>query len=28
VRFGKDYKNKRRITIEPTGKGDEPKGVI
>ena len=24
VRFGKDYKNKRRITIEPTEKGDEP----
>jgi len=24
VRFGKDYKNKRRITIEPTEKGVEP----
>ena len=24
VRFGKDYKNKRRITIEPTEKGAEP----
>ena len=24
VRFGKDYKNKRRITIEPTEKGLEP----
>jgi len=24
VRFGKDYKNKRRITIEPSGKGEEP----
>ena len=28
VRFGKDYKNKRRITIEPTGKGDEPKEYL
>ena len=27
VRFGRDYKNKRRITIEPTGKGDEPRRV-
>src|SRR5262249_30983138 len=25
VRFGRDYKNKRRITIEPSGKGEEPK---
>ena len=24
VRFGKDYKNKRRITIEPPNKNDEP----
>jgi DNA-directed RNA polymerase subunit beta' len=24
VRFGKDYKNKRRITIEPTAKDEEP----
>jgi DNA-directed RNA polymerase subunit beta' len=28
VRFGKDYKNKRRITIEPTGKGDELKEYL
>ncbi|MFZ0095585.1 MAG: DNA-directed RNA polymerase subunit beta' [Pseudolabrys sp.] len=28
VRFGKDYKNKRRITIEPSGKGDEPKEYL
>ena len=28
VRFGKDYKNKRRITIEPTDKGDEPKEYL
>jgi DNA-directed RNA polymerase subunit beta' len=28
VRFGKDYKNKRRITIEPTAKGDEPKEYL
>jgi DNA-directed RNA polymerase subunit beta' len=28
VRFGRDYKNKRRITIEPTGKGDEPKEYL
>lgn len=28
VRFGKDYKNKRRITIEATGKGDEPKEYL
>ena len=27
VRFGKDYKNKRRITIEPTDKDVEPVGV-
>src|SRR5678816_4937488 len=24
IRFGKDYKNKRRITIEPSEKGGEP----
>jgi DNA-directed RNA polymerase subunit beta' len=28
VRFGKDYKNKRRITIEPSGKNDEPKEYL
>jgi DNA-directed RNA polymerase subunit beta' len=28
VRFGKDYKNKRRITIEATAKGDEPKEYL
>jgi DNA-directed RNA polymerase subunit beta' len=28
VRFGKDYKNKRRITIEPTAKDDEPKEYL
>src|SRR5450756_1410697 len=28
VRFGKDYKNKRRISIEPTGKGDELKEYL
>ncbi len=28
VRFGKDYKNKRRITIEPAGKGDEPREYL
>src|SRR5471030_1419802 len=28
VRFGKDYKNKRRITIEATNKGDEPKEYL
>ena len=28
VRFGKDYKNKRRLTLEPTGKGDEPKEYL
>jgi DNA-directed RNA polymerase subunit beta' len=28
VRFGKDYKNKRRITIEPSGKGEEPKEYL
>jgi len=28
VRFGKDYKNKRRITIEPSTKGEEPKEYL
>jgi DNA-directed RNA polymerase subunit beta' len=28
VRFGKDYKNKRRITIEPADKGEEPKEYL
>ena len=28
VRFGKDYKNKRRLTIEPTDKTDEPKEYL
>lgn len=28
IRFGKDYKNKRRITIEPSGKNDEPKEYL
>jgi len=28
VRFGKDYKNKRRITIEPSSKNDEPKEYL
>jgi DNA-directed RNA polymerase subunit beta' len=28
VRFGKDYKNKRRITIEPANKNDEPKEYL
>jgi DNA-directed RNA polymerase subunit beta' len=28
VRFGKDYKNKRRITIEPTDKSEEPKEYL
>ncbi len=28
VRFGKDYKNKRRITIEPSAKGEEPKEYL
>ena len=28
VRFGKDYKNKRRITIEPSDKSDEPKEYL
>jgi DNA-directed RNA polymerase subunit beta' len=28
IRFGRDYKNKRRITIEPTDKGEEPKEYL
>ena len=28
VRFGKDYKNKRRITIEPADKGEEPREYL
>src|SRR5580700_7598610 len=28
VRFGRDYKNKRRITIEPTGKDEEPREYL
>jgi DNA-directed RNA polymerase subunit beta' len=28
VRFGKDYNNKRRVTIEPSGKGEEPKEYL
>jgi DNA-directed RNA polymerase subunit beta' len=28
VRFGKDYKNKRRVTIEPTAKGEEPREYL
>ncbi len=28
VRFGKDYKNKRRVTIEPTQKDEEPKEYL
>ncbi len=28
IRFGKDYKNKRRITIEPSGKNDEAKEYL
>ncbi len=28
VRFGKDYKNKRRLTLEPTDKGEEPKEYL
>ena len=28
VRFGKDYKNKRRLTIEPTDKGEEPREYL
>ena len=28
VRFGKDYKNKRRLTLEPTAKGEEPREYL
>jgi DNA-directed RNA polymerase subunit beta' len=28
VRFGRDYKNKRRITIEPTDKSEEPREYL
>ena len=28
VRFGRDYKNKRRITIEPTDKDEEPREYL
>ena len=28
VRFGKDYKNKRRLTIEPADKGEEPREYL
>ncbi len=28
VRFGRDYKNKRRITIEPADKGEEPREYL
>ena len=28
IRFGRDYKNKRRITIEPSGKGEEPREYL
>src|SRR5487761_1378072 len=28
VRFGKDYKNKRRLTLEPTDKGEAPKEYL
>jgi DNA-directed RNA polymerase subunit beta' len=28
VRFGKDYKNKRRVTIEPNQKGEEPREYL
>jgi DNA-directed RNA polymerase subunit beta' len=28
VRFGRDYKNKRRITIEPTNKDEEPREYL
>jgi DNA-directed RNA polymerase subunit beta' len=28
VHFGKDYKNKRRLTLEPTAKGDEPREYL
>jgi DNA-directed RNA polymerase subunit beta' len=28
VRFGRDYKNKRRVTIEPSEKGEEPREYL
>ncbi|MGA8614479.1 MAG: DNA-directed RNA polymerase subunit beta' [Xanthobacteraceae bacterium] len=28
IRFGRDYKNKRRITIEPADKGEEPREYL
>ena len=28
IRFGKDYKNKRRLTIEPTAKGEEAREYL
>jgi DNA-directed RNA polymerase subunit beta' len=28
IRFGRDYKNKRRITIEPTDNGEEPREYL
>ena len=28
IRFGRDYKNKRRITIEPSGKNEEPREYL
>ncbi len=28
IRFGRDYKNKRRITIEPTDKSEEPREYL
>ncbi|HYF54339.1 MAG TPA: DNA-directed RNA polymerase subunit beta', partial [Salinarimonas sp.] len=28
VRFGRDYKNKRRLTLEPSNKNDEPKEYL
>jgi DNA-directed RNA polymerase subunit beta' len=28
VRFGRDYKNKRRVTIEPSAKGEEPREYL
>jgi DNA-directed RNA polymerase subunit beta' len=28
IRFGKDYKNKRRVIIEPSQKGEEPKEYL
>src|SRR5689334_24590182 len=28
IRFGKDYKNKRRVSIEPPGKGEETREYL